>query len=104
MSEQLNKKPEPTLQQKQLKEDMLSLKQHPAFQFILGNLGRQAKELISAACDEVDNVEHKAEERLWTVYQIVCNLKAVLSVFDGVEQPIIDGSTQEELEKASQGM
>ena len=100
MSEQLNKKPEPTLAQKQLKEDMLSLKQHPAFKFIMSELSRQAKELITAACDETDNPDHKAEERLWTVYQIVCTLKATLSVFNGVEQTIVDGSTQEELEKA----
>lgn len=99
MSEPLKKKPEPTLQQKQLKEDMLSLKQHPAFKFILSSMGRQAKSLITAACDETDNPDHNAQERLWTVYQIVCTLKATLAVFDAVEQPIVDGSTQEELEK-----
>ena len=97
--EKLNKKPEPTLQQKQLKEDMLSLKQHPGFQFVMANHSREVKELITAACSETDNPEHNAQERLWTVYQIVCTLKAVLSLFDCVEQTIIDGSTQEELEK-----
>lgn len=97
--EKLNKKPEPTLQQKQLKEDMLSLKQHPAFRFIMSGFEGQAKQLITAACSETDNPEHNAQERLWTVYQIVCTLKATLAVFDAVEQPIIDGSTQEELEK-----
>ena len=100
MSEQLKKKPEPTLEQKQLKEDMLSLKQQPAFKFLMTNLGRQAKELITAACEETDNPDHNAQERLWTVYQIVCTLKATLSIFDAVEQPIVEGSTQEELEKA----
>lgn len=100
MSEQLKKKPEPTLQQKQLKEDMLSLKQHPGFQFVMANQSREVKELVTAACGETDNPEHTAEERLWTVYQIVCTLKAVLSLFDCVEQTIVDGSTQEELEKA----
>ena len=99
MSEPLKKKPELTLQQKQLKEDMLSLKQHPAFRFILSSMERKAKSLITAMCGETDNPEHTAEERLWTVYQIACTLKATLEVFDAVEQPIVEGSTQEELEK-----
>ena len=91
------KKFTPTQEQINLKREIDTLEKSYGYRYLDLELHNHADRLLSALCDACDNPDVEANERLQLVYQIACNLKAVMDFF-GAIQTIKDNGTKSDTE------
>ena len=89
------KKPNPTPEQINLKREIDTLEKSYGYRYLDLELHKHADSLLASLCGAIDTPDIEPSERLQLVYQIACNLKAVLDFFKAIETIKKNGTLQE---------
>ena len=90
------KKPVPTQEQINLKREIEATTSTYGYRYVDLELHNYADSLLASLCGAIDTPDIEPSERLQLVYQIACNLKAVLDFFKAIETIKKNGTLQEE--------
>jgi len=89
----------PTPEQVNLKREIEAMMGTYGYRYVELELHKYLDNLLGSMCNAIDSPDFEPSERLQLVYQIACNIKAVLDFFTAIETIKKNGTTQEEVNK-----
>lgn len=94
------RKANPTPEQVNLKREIEATMSTYGYRYLDLELHQYADRLLGSMCNAIDSPDFEPSERLQLVYQIACNIKAVMDFFGAIESIKKNGSMEEEINKS----